>query len=174
LNTKLIYALVGVVSLLTVVRVEAATVFAPTDGDVNFLFATLGGGTLAMFDDTDLSFEGSSLTINAPEIIGFTGPVNANQDFIATGTNGTLDLIGSDKFILGLNINGNWLADSGAVSLGANAYQVSFSNNGTLVSVDVRVVPAVPVPAAVWLFGSGLLGLVGIARKARVPGMSLS
>jgi len=25
----------------------------------------------------------------------------------------------------------------------------------------------VPVPAAVWLFGSGLLGLVGIARKRR-------
>ena len=26
-------------------------------------------------------------------------------------------------------------------------------------------VPAVPVPAAVWLFGSGLIGLVGIARR---------
>lgn len=26
-------------------------------------------------------------------------------------------------------------------------------------------VPAVPVPAAVWLFGSGLIGLVGFARK---------
>ena len=28
-------------------------------------------------------------------------------------------------------------------------------------------VGAVPVPAAVWLFGSGLLGLVGVARKRR-------
>jgi hypothetical protein len=28
-------------------------------------------------------------------------------------------------------------------------------------------VGAVPVPAAVWLFGSGLLGLVGVARKKR-------
>ena len=27
--------------------------------------------------------------------------------------------------------------------------------------------PAVPVPAAVWLFGSGLLGLVGVARRKR-------
>ena len=25
--------------------------------------------------------------------------------------------------------------------------------------------PAVPVPAAVWLFGSGLIGLVGVARR---------
>jgi hypothetical protein len=29
--------------------------------------------------------------------------------------------------------------------------------------------PAIPVPAAVWLFGSGLLGLVGIARRRRTP-----
>lgn len=28
--------------------------------------------------------------------------------------------------------------------------------------------PAVPVPAAVWLFGSGLLGLVGVARRKRM------
>ncbi len=29
------------------------------------------------------------------------------------------------------------------------------------------VVSAVPVPAAVWLFGSGLLGLIGVARRKR-------
>jgi hypothetical protein len=28
-------------------------------------------------------------------------------------------------------------------------------------------VVVVPVPAAVWLFGSGLLGLVGIARRKK-------
>jgi len=27
--------------------------------------------------------------------------------------------------------------------------------------------PAVPVPAAVWLFGSGLIGLIGIARRKK-------
>ena len=33
-------------------------------------------------------------------------------------------------------------------------------------SVDVSTSP-VPVPAALWLFGSGLLGLVGVARRRR-------
>ena len=33
--------------------------------------------------------------------------------------------------------------------------------------VDAVAPPAVPVPAAVWLFGSGLLGLVGMARRRR-------
>jgi hypothetical protein len=34
-------------------------------------------------------------------------------------------------------------------------------------NLDFRVAAAVPVPAAVWLFGSGLLGLVGIARRKK-------
>lgn len=38
------------------------------------------------------------------------------------------------------------------------------SVNGNVVSTDI-VNTAVPVPAAVWLFGSGLLGLVGVARR---------
>jgi len=32
-------------------------------------------------------------------------------------------------------------------------------------SITANQVSAVPVPAAVWLFGSGLLGLVGVARR---------
>jgi hypothetical protein len=32
------------------------------------------------------------------------------------------------------------------------------------ITVDVAT-PAVPIPAAAWLFGSGLLGLVGVARR---------
>jgi hypothetical protein len=40
--------------------------------------------------------------------------------------------------------------------------------SGTLTCTDCQA-PTVPVPAAVWLFGSGLLGLVGVARrKAKV------
>jgi hypothetical protein len=31
--------------------------------------------------------------------------------------------------------------------------------------VRLSVVNAVPVPPAVWLFGSGLLGLAGVARR---------
>ncbi len=38
------------------------------------------------------------------------------------------------------------------------------SANGTVVSTDI-VNTAIPVPAAVWLFGSGLIGLVAVARR---------
>ena len=35
----------------------------------------------------------------------------------------------------------------------------------TLGHGTVNIGPAVPIPAAVWLFGSGLLGLIGVARR---------
>jgi hypothetical protein len=35
---------------------------------------------------------------------------------------------------------------------------------------DVCAPAAVPVPAAVWLFGSGLAGLIGVARHKRRHG----
>ena len=52
------------------------------------------------------------------------------------------------------------------VDCGANpscASDVYFDN--VSVTADVS---AVPVPAAVWLFGSGLLGLIGVARRKKV------
>lgn len=69
--------------------------------------------------------------------------------------------------------------DLGAVPMGASAAFIEFSQGmgpidipggllpGTILIDDLNlgVVSAVPVPAAVWLFGSGLLGLVGVARR---------
>lgn len=41
-------------------------------------------------------------------------------------------------------------------------------NNGTTTNTSFSgSITAVPIPAAVWLFGSGLLGLVGIARRKK-------
>jgi hypothetical protein len=38
------------------------------------------------------------------------------------------------------------------------------SEDGFETSIDVN---SVPIPAAVWLFGSGLLGLIGVARRKK-------
>ena len=42
-----------------------------------------------------------------------------------------------------------------------------FYDNACLSNDGSCSAPAVPVPAAVWLFGSGLLGLVGVARRKK-------
>ncbi len=158
------------VALLATGSANAATVFAPTDGDVNFLLGDLLGAQLAIFDDEDQSYLGSSLGVAIGDIVGFAGP-NGGGNFVATNTTTALSLplTGSSNFILGLSTDSgaSWGADTSVVSLGANAYTVTFGTGANVVEVDVQIISAVPVPAAVWLFASGLLGLVSIARRKK-------
>ena len=55
-----------------------------------------------------------------------------------------------------------------AFVLAATTDQVTIvGGQGTTNYMGDWTVAAVPVPAAVWLFGSGLLGLVSLARKKK-------
>lgn len=67
------------------------------------------------------------------------------------------------------NIDGNLLNDDYVTNnVGMIAtYDTGGANNfsGGRVWADWDKVSTVPVPAGVWLFGSGLLGLVGVARR---------
>ena len=61
---------------------------------------------------------------------------------------------------------------SGGVTLQLNAACAPIAGctadyfiDNVMISADLPPVSAVPVPAAAWLFGSGLLGLVGVARR---------
>ena len=48
--------------------------------------------------------------------------------------------------------------------------QFAFDENGNMINVEGQIIgdlSAVPVPAAVWLFGSGMLGLLGFARRRK-------
>ena len=54
----------------------------------------------------------------------------------------------------------------------ADGHQIGVNKGRSLSSfagwaVRAGDVGAVPVPAAVWLFGSGLIGLIGVARRSR-------
>ena len=162
-NTGII--LVALLSYMPV-SASAATIFASTDGDINFLLADLQGGTLAMFDDSDQIYTGAFIDIPVASTVGISGPVNSNNDYLATNSLGDtpLTLTGSNNFILGLNLNGTWLSDTSVIDLGANSYTVTFSNGGSVTMVDAQVVP---IPAAAWLFSSGLLALAGMARRKR-------
>lgn len=44
----------------------------------------------------------------------------------------------------------------------------TFTYTQTMQLCELNNCPDIPVPAAVWLFGSGLLGLVGVARRRKV------
>ena len=162
---KLTNGILSLGALLMASQVNAATIFAPTDGDVNFLLGDLLGAQLAIFDDEDQTYQGTSLGVSIGDVVGFAGP-NGLGDHTATNTTTALskNLTGSSNFILGLSTDSgvSWVADSLVTPLGANAFTVTFGTGANVIEVDVQVVP---VPAAVWLFGSGLIGLVGVARR---------
>lgn len=65
----------------------------------------------------------------------------------------------SDFF--GFNITDGLMADHVVFSISAS------SGFETIGMDNIAFVSAVPVPAAVWLFGSGLLGLIGISRRKK-------
>jgi hypothetical protein len=55
---------------------------------------------------------------------------------------------------------------SAGTVIGASAFFATLESGTADFSLDFKVT-AVPIPAAAWLFGSGLLGLIGIARRKK-------
>lgn len=68
---------------------------------------------------------------------------------------------GSEIDFFGFHVTDGLLADHIVFSIGdASGYETFGMDN-------IAFVSAVPTPAAAWLFGSGLLGLVGMARRKK-------
>jgi hypothetical protein len=88
-------------------------------------------------------------------------------DAAFTGT-GTINLNDQLDFILD---NGDEFYLMAALSAGADGDGASALSWSTLTmefnTTDLQVASVVPLPAAAWLFGSGLLGLVGMARRKK-------
>ncbi len=97
---------------------------------------SIGGGLLSgVFTDLDV------------KQVTFLGDTTGSAAGFLQFTGGSLQQGTPDGGNLLINWNGDAFSGAGVISTGKLG------------------VPAVPVPAAVWLFGSGLLGLVGIARR---------
>jgi hypothetical protein len=76
-------------------------------------------------------------------------------------TDESMDSVYSFSFMFAHN------ASDLVLNFSANGLQGLNDESWGLDNVQVAVAP-VPVPPAVWLFGSGLLGLIGVARRKRV------
>ena len=67
-------------------------------------------------------------------------------------------------YVISLLIDPSW--NGKTLEYGFKSAAKNYSPSGVYYdNLSLTGPPAVPVPAAVWLFGSGLLGLVGVARR---------
>ena len=171
-------------------RWEITELFSNADGSIQFieLFETRGANdqNLLNFEMQNItSTNGSSTntllfpndlpsnTANKFFIIataGFEGLAGFTPDYIMSDSflfidGGTVNFAGGTSIvthgalpidgILSLNVD-----SAGVISTGTNS-PTNFA--GATGSIDASAV--VPVPAAVWLFGSGLIGVVAVARR---------
>ena len=116
-------------------------------------------------------------TANNPSFFNET-----SNDFSLSGSTTTLTLTGNNARLIAWDAGDRILLNN-FPSATPHPDSVSFFRSGVFglplmgpfvnedmlgIESQIDVVSAVPVPAAVWLFGSGLLGLIYIARKKAV------
>ena len=181
-------------ALMASATANAATFFSPADGTVNFFDICYGCRTadldIAIFDDS-VTGDGSGadfLSLNlAGDVVTFSPTIydpdhgTATEFTLTNNAGDMLTLSGNDVFQIALREGGGaWSAPDSAVCANrTDSCTVGWDGAMTALLVDVmppsRVpdeggigngeVPPIPVPAAAWLFGSGLIGMIGVARR---------
>ena len=139
-----------------------------TNDEVENLFDILFGGYVA-----NDGFSDSSSSPN-PAYLEQDDDVDAFQSLFgerpgASGSILSIALYQDENSIL-RHMGSRQIPSTGNTQIYGLNYPTSYTANSKNESIAVYLVqdaPPVPVPAAVWLFGSGLIGLIGVARRKK-------
>ena len=104
------------------------------------------------------------------------GPGLTGMNLLYTGTATSVGQdLGVSLALTGNNINGDATAGEYTIVVGDQStgsgfdghYRIGFEVNPTA-TAGYSIVSAVPVPGAVWLFGSAIAGLIGFGRRKQI------
>jgi hypothetical protein len=121
-----------------------------------------GAGVLSIFDGSDTL----TADLNWVDIASFATAGILNT--IGTANLSNINYTGSNSDLLALLNAGSGINTATFQFTTPTSLTTLFTTRSTVTSTSFSgSISPVPVPAAVWLFGSGLLGLVGVARRKR-------
>lgn len=142
--------------------------------------APIGDTLLSLTGDSELRYDWISIPVGTS--VSIDAPVDSQVHFIA---NGDINILGSLDWLQGpllltsisgtILIQGTLTAQSIALNAGTVLLQdsASFVVSGNQGTRDGAIDPGnlqisqAPVPAAIWLFGSGLAGLFAAGRRGK-------
>lgn len=156
---------VGLFNLVDGSNTFVGSVYTPTDSSDVFL---IGIGANQTLNGASISF-GENLTPFNP-LFAAPGPQWTLEESDVDPTIFNITNIGDD------GMTGAKLSIAPAFSRGEGVYSVLIGNGtfapnnggGVDYTMTFNVTSEVPVPAAAWLFGTALLGLVGVKRKSNL------
>jgi hypothetical protein len=135
-------------------RVPAVLVYGAFPG--TFTFTTNGDAQAAVIAVDAALNDANALTVGQDTSLDTTNNLSFN---IAYQSIGPTALLGLADFQTGSNPTSDQWVNSGSGSTSWAGEERTWAT--------FTPAAAVPVPAAVWLFGSGLLGLIGIAKRKK-------
>ncbi len=156
-------------------------------------FSVSGGGAITTANPTPSGQLIQCLDGGCTNVAGTANPWTlALNSGVGTGTYLLTGLVGNDKTLIIGPTTATYCVPTCPDGIGSNNFNTFLKQTGTFLLgitgvtsasliTDVafsfgtgpETVVGVPIPAAVWLFVSGLVGLIGIARR-RQPGIAMA
>jgi hypothetical protein len=160
------------IGLLFAVNAGAATIWQPTDGNVNVLQIGPLGGELALFEDTDALTGANALTLGSDGgIFEFTDNLDGSftVEALVGGILQGVKSMNGNEFVLAVNWGSGYVADSSAQQNPSDptTFALLFDDGVTSGQSIVVDIAEVPLPAAAWLFMSALMGVTGAKVRNR-------
>jgi len=149
--------------------------FMEDQGNLYLMGKNLSGGW--QINELDSNLNILSTSQYSKETLGYSFIINntlfSSDSYDSNHINYALDLLTNTEMVVDFTLDGmgalymtnlNYEGISDTLYLHDRSGEEVFSIDNASIAFGVS---AVPVPAAVWLFGSGLIGLIGIARRKK-------